>query len=107
MTSTSSQPSDDRSTEQETASRDATDPDAVSTEAGSPHVEETTATDGPRVRVGTVVWGLVIAIVGVGVLALASGYEFDIELAFIGLVTLAGVALLVGSLINGARRRGR
>lgn len=117
MTSTSPQPADERpaderpTVEQPTVERaatpGATGAAAAATPPGSPHVEETRASGGPRVRVGTVVWGLVIAAVGVGVLALASGYVFDVELAFIGLVTLAGVALLAGSLINGARHRGR
>ena len=57
------------------------------------------------VRVGIVVWGLVIAAVGVGLLASASGLVFDVELALIGLVAAAGVALLVGSLVSGRRRR--
>jgi hypothetical protein len=58
------------------------------------------------VRVGTVVWGLVLAAVGVGLLAWASGLVFDVQLAVILLVAAAGVALLVGSLVGG-RRRGR
>jgi hypothetical protein len=81
--------------------------------------ETTTATDDaptlpattqrtPRApRVGTVVWGLVIAAIGVGILALAAGLVFDVELALIALVAAAGAALLVGSLITGVRRSGR
>lgn len=57
-------------------------------------------------RVGTVVWGLVIAAIGVGLLAVALGVVFDVELAFIVLVAAAGVLLLVGS-VFGARRRRR
>lgn len=128
MTTTGPNPSDDRPTTDDTTRATADGPEDLSTRSGAPDVEQTTteasggaAGHGPeshgvdrttdseprKVRVGTVVWGLVVALVGVGVLALASGYVFDIELAFIGLVTLAGVALLVGSLINGARRRER
>ena len=60
----------------------------------------------PRgVRVGTVVWGLVIAAIGCGILAFAAGAVFDVELALIVLVTAAGVALLAGSLVTTARRR--
>ena len=59
------------------------------------------------VRVGTVVWGLVIAAIGVGLLAFASGVVFDVELALIGLVAAAGVGLLVGSLVTGMKRRRR
>ena len=77
--------------------------------AGAPGpVVWSTATSGARgVRVGTVVWGLVIAAIGVGLLAFASGVVFDVELALIGLVAAAGVALLAGSLVTGMRRRGR
>jgi hypothetical protein len=56
------------------------------------------------VRVGTVVWGLVLAAIGVGLLAWASGVVFDVQLAVILLVAAAGVALLVGSLWSGRRR---
>lgn len=70
-----------------------------------PEASEATGRRGPRV--GTVVWGLVIAAVGVGVLALAAGLVFDVELALITLVAAAGAALLIGSLITGIRRSGR
>jgi hypothetical protein len=58
-----------------------------------------------RLRVGTAVWGLVIAIVGVGVIAMASGAVFDLQLALIALLAVAGVAMLVGSIVSGVRRR--
>ncbi len=67
----------------------------------------TPATTGPRLRVGTVVWGLVIATVGIGLLALASGATIDVQLAFIVLLAAAGVALLGGLLIAGLRHRDR
>ena len=57
-----------------------------------------------RPRVGTIVWGLVLAAIGVGLLAAALGVAFDVELAFIVLVAAAGVLLLVGS-VAGSRRR--
>ena len=56
-------------------------------------------------RVGTVVWGLVLAVIGAGVIAVAAGARFDLELASIGLLALAGVALLAGSITTSARRR--
>lgn len=56
-------------------------------------------------RVGTVVWGLVLAVLGVGVLAWADGRHIDVDVAAIVLVAGAGVALLVGSIVSGARRR--
>ncbi|MCR6704147.1 MAG: hypothetical protein NVV66_05480 [Cellulomonas sp.] len=56
-------------------------------------------------RVGTVVWGLVLAVLGVGVLAWAGGRRIDVDVAAIVLVAGAGVALLIGSIISGTRRR--
>ncbi|NTW39325.1 MAG: hypothetical protein HGA44_05445, partial [Cellulomonadaceae bacterium] len=59
-------------------------PTTGSTAAGG--AAPTTATvEPPRagVRVGTVVWGLVIAAVGLGLIALASGVTFDVQLAVI------------------------
>jgi hypothetical protein len=56
-----------------------------------------------RLRVGTVVWGLVLAAIGVGILAWASGLAIDVQLALIVLLAVAGAALLVGSLVSAAR----
>lgn len=58
-------------------------------------------------RVGTVVWGLMVAAVGVGLLSIAWGAHLDTELAFIVLLGAAGVALLVGSLAGMRRSRNR
>ncbi|WP_421743602.1 hypothetical protein [Cellulomonas sp.] len=60
-----------------------------------------------RLRVGTVVWGLVIAAIGVGLLAWAAGVEIDLQLAMIVLLAVAGTALLVGSIVSGARNARR
>ena len=57
------------------------------------------------VRMGTIVWGLVIAAVGVFTMAYALDVPFDEELAFIGLLGVAGVLLLVGSLVTSRRRK--
>lgn len=65
------------------------------------------APDRPALRVGTVVWGLVLAVIGAGVIAVAAGARFDLELASIGLLALAGVGLLAGSIATSARRRTR
>ncbi len=80
---------------------------AASTGATAPDAAPApVAVEEPRgVRVGTVVWGLVVAAVGVGLVAWASGLVFDVELAVIGLVAAAGVALLLGSLLAPRRRR--
>ncbi|MDO8105633.1 hypothetical protein Q6348_00285 [Isoptericola sp. b441] len=56
------------------------------------------------IRVGTVVWGLVVIAVALGLLAIGNGLVFDVQLAVILLVAGAGLAVLVGSLL-GARRR--
>lgn len=60
----------------------------------------------PRLRVATAVWGLVLAAIGVGVVALASGAVFDLQLALIALLAVAGVAMLGGSIAAAAKRRG-
>jgi hypothetical protein len=77
-----------------------------------PTVPSTSATAAPApaprprgMRVGTIVWGLVLAAIGAGVLAWAIGVTFDVELAFIVLVAAAGVLLLAGSLATTLRRR--
>lgn len=59
------------------------------------------------IRVGTLVWGMVLAAVGVGVLALSAGYTLDVELAMIVLLGAAGAVMLVGSILKGRRRPGR
>ncbi|WP_273653953.1 hypothetical protein [Cellulomonas fimi] len=48
-------------------------------------------------------WGLVLAAIGVGILAWASGLTIDVGLALIVLLAVAGAALLVGSLVSAAR----
>jgi hypothetical protein len=59
----------------------------------------------PAARVGTIVWGLVLTVIGAGVIAAASGVQFDVELVAITLLALAGVALLAGSVATSIRRR--
>lgn len=77
-----------------------------STDVVEPATAETApaAPTRPHLRVGTVVWGLIVAVIGVGVVALASGAEIDVELALIVLLGLAGVGLLGGSIAMAARR---
>jgi len=72
--------------------------------------DETSTTDvpardhRPAVRVGAVVWGLIVALVGVGVLLVAAGYTIDVQLASIVLLIAAGVGLILGPLVQGLRR---
>lgn len=61
----------------------------------------------PAQRGGTVVWGLVIVAIGVGLLAVAWGAYIDAELALIVLLGAAGLALLIGSLATMWRSRAR
>src|SRR5665647_1725345 len=49
-------------------------------------------------RVGTIVWGLVIAAIGVGILAYALDVTFDAQPASLIVIFAAGVLLLVGSI---------
>lgn len=59
-------------------------------------------------RVGTIVWGLVLVLLGLAVVAIGAGFQLDLEATLIGLLLLAGVALLVGAIgtsVRGSRRR--
>lgn len=85
-----------------------TDDDAPwSVPAGAaPAVTATTQPEVARgVRVGTVVWGLVVIVAGGLLAAAAAGVVFDVQLAVIVTVALAGVALVLGSLVSASRRR--
>ena len=75
--------------------------------AAAPTPAEPIAPARPALRVGTIVWGLVLAVIGAGVIAVAAGARFDVELASSALLTLAGVALLAGAIATSARRRQR
>ena len=54
-------------------------------------------TRGPRV--GTIVWGIILVLLGLGVLAVGAGLTIDLQAAAIGLLALAGVGLLVKALV--------
>lgn len=56
-------------------------------------------------RIATIVWGLVIAVIGAFVLAIGAGATLDLELVLISLLVVAGVALLAGSVAAAIRRR--
>lgn len=56
-------------------------------------------------RPGTIIWGLVVAVIGAGILARALGAEFDNDLALIVLLGAAGVALLLTSIVSAVSRR--
>lgn len=56
-----------------------------------------------RIRVGTVVWGLVLALIGLGVAAVGVGAVLDIQAALIVLLIVAGTALLLGAVLAARR----
>lgn len=56
-------------------------------------------------RVATIVWGFVVVAFGAVVLAGALGARVDLGLASIVVLAAAGVTLVVGSIVSGARRR--
>lgn len=63
--------------------------------------------DAPRrrgARMGTVVWGILLAAIGAGIVARGLGVQFDVELALIIVLCVMGGALLVGSVVAGIRR---
>ncbi|MHA7132262.1 hypothetical protein [Oerskovia turbata] len=58
-------------------------------------------------RVSTVVWGFVIVAVGAGILALALGATYDLDVALIALLSVAGLVLVVSSIVSSGRRSAR
>lgn len=66
----------------------------------------------PPARAGTMVWGLVAVLVGLGAIAVATGRRVDLEIALISLFVIAGLGLLIGSAVStlqssSRERRGR
>lgn len=56
-------------------------------------------------RLGTLVWGLVLLMLGFLVVALTFlGEQLDIQLTLIALLTVAGVGMLLGALLQARRR---
>ncbi|MDR2114349.1 MAG: hypothetical protein LBO75_03610 [Bifidobacteriaceae bacterium] len=74
---------------------------APSTPGPQPPAPATVKT-GPRL--GVVIWGLLIALVGVWVIAASMGFSVDSRLALIILLALAGLTLVVTALIAALRR---
>lgn len=111
-------PQEDTMTEPMIAGRETpppTDDPAVSSTAASPHATAPAPAaavappaKAPRrvVRVGTIVWGLVIAAIGALILAYALDVDVDTELAVIIVTAAAGVLLLGGTIANSLRRKG-
>ncbi len=78
--------------------------------APSPTEPGTSPEAGPgrstRVRPGTIVWGLVVALLGTAVVAWGQGLRFDLQLASIGVLAAAGAVLVVTSLARSRDRTG-
>ena len=74
---------------------------------GTPPVYPSADPARPTLRVGTIVWGLVITAIGIGIIASAAGAQVDVQLALIALLAGSGIALLAGSVLGSMRRRER
>ena len=57
-----------------------------------------TAPRGPRV--GTIVWGVILLLLGLGVIGVGAGLTIDLQAALIGILALAGVGLLVKAIVG-------
>lgn len=74
------------------------------------HEQSTAPQNAPHhrtTRVGTIVWGVALLAVAAVLMAVAAGATIDIELAVIIGLAIAGVALVIGSLVTAARRSRR
>ncbi|MEE6274248.1 hypothetical protein [Georgenia wangjunii] len=54
-------------------------------------------------RAGTIVWGILLALTGLAVLALGLGVDLDLQAVLIVLLAVAGVGLLVKALVRPGR----
>lgn len=104
--------------EEQTSAAPTTSYPAVTAQGAAPEAAPATGTgtgtsvaspvhDSPRrrgARMGTVVWGILLAAIGAGIVARGLGVDFDVELALIIVLSVMGGALLVGSVVAGIRR---
>lgn len=67
-------------------------PEDVGRDNLAPDARPTTVRD--RLRPGTVVWGIVVAVAGSAVVAWGQGLRFDVQLAAIGVLAAAGAVLV-------------
>lgn len=77
--------------------------------AATPTTPTPTAVEAPPAkqrgaRMGTVVWGMLLAAFGAAIVARGLGVTFDVELALIVLLCVMGGALLLGSVVAVIRR---
>lgn len=104
--------------EEQTSAAPTTSYPAVTAQGAAPEAAPATGTgtapsvaspahESPRrrgARMGTVVWGILLAAIGAGIVARGLGVDFDVELALIIVLSVMGGALLVGSVVAGIRR---
>ena len=57
-----------------------------------------------QVRFSTIVWGLIIAIVGASLFARALGYSFDTQLAGILVLGVSGLLLVASAIVRTVRK---
>lgn len=51
-------------------------------------------------RVGTIVWGVILVLLGLGVVGVGLGVVIDLQVALIALLALAGAGLLVKAIVG-------
>ncbi len=64
----------------------------------SDHQHPAPRSTGPRV--GTIVWGIILVLLGLGVVGVGLGMTIDLQAALIALLVLAGAGLLVKALVG-------
>lgn len=79
-------------------------PDSAEARDDLEYANPGTPLDPPPVRTGTMVWGLLALVLGLGAMVVATGRQVDLEIALISLFVLAGAGLLLGSGIGAAQR---
>jgi hypothetical protein len=58
-------------------------------------------------RIATILWGFILIVVAVAILAVAFGAVVDFGLLAIGVLAVAGATLVISSIVSSARRRNR
>ena len=71
----------------------------MSTDHPTVIIEET----GPRT--GTIVWGVILALLGLGIIGIGLGLRVDLQLALIVLLAVAGVGLLLKAVLPSRPRQ--
>ncbi len=56
------------------------------------------------VRFTTIVWGLILMIIGLGTFAIIAGYHIDTELVAIGALGVSGLVLLTRALVRAVKK---